>query len=228
MARALGDGVQRMKHMAARDDHARAGSGGDLGRRDLRFHAAFAQSRYRTLRHRLDLGRDRVHFCNMARLRIALRIGGVEPVDVGEEHKQIGFHHRRHARSQPVIIAIAQFGRRNRVVLVDHRHGVESDQGAQCFARIQIAAAFLGVFRRQQNLRHRQAMHVKGIDIGLAQTNLPRGRGRLAFFETQRSRFQPERAPPERDRAGGDENDFLFQTVSVPRYRRRGWLAIRV
>ena len=119
-------------------------------------------------------------------LRVALRIGGVEPVDVGEQHEAIGFHHRGDARAQPVVVAVADFGGRDRVVLVDHRNGVEREQRRQRFARVQIAPPLLGVFERQKNLRHREIVRAERIDIGLRQTDLSGRRRRLAFFQPQR------------------------------------------
>ena len=62
-------------------------------------HAAAADAGDRAARHRFDLGRDGGDFGNMRGVGIARRIGGVEPVDVGEQHQAVGFHHaRRRAR----------------------------------------------------------------------------------------------------------------------------------
>ena len=46
---------------------------------------------------------------------------GVEPVDVGEQHQQVGAHHGGDARGEPVVVAVADLGGRDRVVLVDDR-----------------------------------------------------------------------------------------------------------
>ena len=64
-------------------------------------------------------------------LGIERRRRGVEPVDVGEQHQQVGAHHGRDARRQPVIVAIADFGGRHRVVLVDDRHRLHLEQRAR-------------------------------------------------------------------------------------------------
>ena len=47
---------------------------------------------------------------------------GVEPVDVGQQHQAVGRHHRGDARGEPVIVAIADLGGRDRIVLVDDGH----------------------------------------------------------------------------------------------------------
>ena len=56
---------------------------------------------------------------------------GVEPVDVGEQHEQIGADHGGDARGEAVVVAIADLARRHRVVLVDDRHGAHLEQRAR-------------------------------------------------------------------------------------------------
>ena len=90
-------------------------------------------------------------------LGVERRRRGVEPVDVGEQHQQVGAHHRRHARGQPVVVAVADFGGRHRVVLVDDRHRLHLEQRGDRGARVEIAAALLGVAERQQDLAGFQA-----------------------------------------------------------------------
>ena len=86
------------------------------------------------------------------RVRVERRRRGVEPVDVGEQHQQVGAHHGRDARGQPVIVAIADLGGRDRVVLVDDRHRLHLEQRRDGGARVEIAAALLGVAERHQDL----------------------------------------------------------------------------
>ena len=59
---------------------------------------------------------------------VALRRRGVEPVDVGKQDEQVGADHGGDAGGEPVIVAIADFGGRDGVVLVDDRHGPELEQ----------------------------------------------------------------------------------------------------
>ena len=67
--------------------------------------------------------------------RVACRRRGVEPVDVGQQHQQVGAHHGRDARRQPVVVAVADFGGRDRVVLVDDRHGARASAACEIVAR---------------------------------------------------------------------------------------------
>ena len=116
---------------------------------------------------------------------IALRIGRIETVYIGQQHQHIRLYHRGDARRETIIVAIANFRRRDRVILVDHRHGAEAEQRCECFARIQVAAASFRVLKRQQDLRHRNPMHMKGIDISLREAHLAHRRGGLAFVQPQ-------------------------------------------
>ena len=54
--------------------------------------------------------------------RAAARRSGVEAVDVGEQHQAVGAHHAGDAGRQAVVVAVADLGGRDRVVLVDDRH----------------------------------------------------------------------------------------------------------
>ncbi len=94
-------------------------------RRALGGHAAGTHVGGRAARHRLDLGRDAGHSGMNSRLRVARRIGGVEAVDVGQQHQAVGARHLRDARGQPVVVAVADLGGGHGVVLVDDRDRAE-------------------------------------------------------------------------------------------------------
>ena len=108
--------------------------------------------------HRLDLRRDRRHHRDVRGRRVAARIGGVEPVDVGQQHQHVGLHHLGDARGQAVVVAEADLGGGDGVVLVDHRDAAERQQRVQRGAGVEVAAAVLGVVQRQQQLRRGQAL----------------------------------------------------------------------
>ena len=52
---------------------------------------------------------------------IVARVARVEPVDVGEEHEEVGVDQARHQRGEVVVVADLDLLDRHRVVLVDHR-----------------------------------------------------------------------------------------------------------
>ncbi len=113
--------------------------------------------------------------------------GGVEPVDVGEQHQHVRFQHRSHARGQAVIVAITDLRRGDSIVLVDDRHGAERQQGPQRLARVEITPALFSVLQGQENLRNLDIVAMERIDIGLREPDLTDcGRG-LAFLQTQRA-----------------------------------------
>ena len=136
--RALGDGLQRMRDAARGDHHMRAGGGGDLRRFDLGLHAAARQLGARGAGHRLDLGTDARHQRHQLGVAPVARRRVVKPVDVGEQHQEIGARHGGDAGGEAIIVPIADFRRRDRVVLIDHRHGAQRQKPRQAFARIEI------------------------------------------------------------------------------------------
>ncbi len=117
--------------------------------------------------------------------RVAPRVGGVEAVDVGEQDQLIGLHHLGDARGQAVIVAEADFGGGDRVVLVDHRDAAEAEQRVQRGAGVQVAAAVLGVVQRQQQLRGGQAVGGQRLGPGLGQADLADRGGGLLFLQPQ-------------------------------------------
>ena len=61
-------------------------------------------------------------FCNKRRAGIGPRIGLVEAVLIGQQHKAIGTNHDRDLRRQKIVVAERDLLGRRRVVLVDDRH----------------------------------------------------------------------------------------------------------
>ena len=106
-------------------------------------------------------------------------IGGIKPVHIRQQDQPVRAHHGGDARGQPVIVAEADFRGRHRVVLVDHRHRAQIEQGLQGGAGIEIAVALFGIAEGQQHLRRHQmptlAKHV-GIGFAPAAPALPRPR----------------------------------------------------
>ncbi len=151
----------------------------------------------------------------MLRVGHARGIGGIKPVDVRQQDEPVRLHHAGDARGEAVVVAIADLGRRHRVVLVDDRNAAQLQQRLQRGAGIEIAVALFGVTERQQDLRRDDAFAGQDIGIGLGETHLPRRRRGLAFFELQRTCLQFQRTPPERDGAGGHEQDVLARALQL-------------
>ncbi len=144
----------------------------------------------------------------MARGRIATRVGGVKPVDVGEQDELIGLHHFGHAGGEAIIVAEANLRRRDRVILVDHGNAAQRQQGVQRGAGVEVAASILGIVGGQQKLRGGQADGGERFAPGLCQADLTDGGGGLLFFELQALAGQPEGAAGEGDSPGRYDDDF--------------------
>ena len=128
------------------------------------------------------------------------RVGGVEPVDVGEQHQHVGAGHARHLRRQPVVVAVADLVGGHGVVLVDDRHHAEVEQRAEGAARVQVAPAVLAVLERHQHLRGGDAVRREHRLVGLGEADLADRGGGLALLQRQRRR-RAGRAPGGRGRS---------------------------
>ena len=95
--------------------------------------------------------------------------------------------HLRDARGEPVVVAEADLGGGDRVVLVDHRHRAQRQQLREGRAGVEMAAALLGVVGGQQDLRDGDAVPRQRLLIGVRQADLPGRRGGLLFLEPQRA-----------------------------------------
>ena len=154
------------------------------------------------------------------------RRGGVEPVDVGQKHETVRGHHGCDARGEPVIIAVTDFGRCHGVVFVYHRNRAELEECFNGAARIEIAAPFLRIAGRYQNLRRRQPQAAKNLLIGMGEGDLSDGGCRLCFLQPERPFFETQCAPPERNRTGRNQDNIAaFPPKPGDIFRR--WLRAR-
>ena len=78
-------------------------------------------------------GRDVADFGNQPRRRIEVRIGGVQPGDIRQQQQAIRAGHLRDTRRQAIVVAVADFGGRHRVVFVDDRQCTELEQLRQAW-----------------------------------------------------------------------------------------------
>ena len=176
---------------------------------DFRGHAAGADVGRRTTGHRLDRGRDPRDLRDELRIRIDGRVGRVETVDVGQQHQAVRTRHLRDTGGETVVVAVADLGRGDRVVLVDDRDRAELEQRLQRVARVQVPPPLLGVAEGEQHLRNGQVVLLEHFLPGVREPDLPDRRRGLALLQSQATRRQPELPPPQRDRAGRHEDDLL-------------------
>src|SRR4051794_39189380 len=123
--RGAGDGA---RPRAVQDRRGDARRRGHLRRHHLRAHAAGAErrGRYPDLKRLEPL--EVVDLGDQLRARIAPRIGGVEPVRVGQEQQALGVEQDRQLGGEEVVVAERDLIGGGRVVLVDHRHDAPIQQ----------------------------------------------------------------------------------------------------
>ena len=95
------------------------------------------------------------------------------------------------------------------------------EQGVQGAARIEVAAALLGVAQGQQNLRHGDLVRLQQLLVGVREANLADRRSRLTLLEFQLAGVQPEMPPAERDRARGHQDHLLAALAQARDVRRK-------
>ena len=183
-------------------------------------HAARAHVAARAARHGFDGGSDFEYAGDEVRIGIVGGIGGIQAIDVGQQNQALRAHHLRYARRQPVVVPVADFRRRHGVVLIDHRHRTERQEGVQGSARVQIAAALFRVAQSQQNLRNGDFVRFQQFLVGVRQANLSHRRRRLALLQPELPGAQAQVPPPQGDGAGRDQDDLLA-AFAQPRHVRR-------
>ncbi len=157
-----GEGSKRMLAPSADDGEVRARRVGDLGGLELGDHPARSHARGgAAVGHRHYRFVEHGHFLDQVGVGIALRIGGIEPVDVGKQDHAARTRRLRHAGGEPIIVAEADFLGRHRVILVDHRHHAQREQPVEGGAGVQIAAAILEIIERDEHLGCGEAMRAE-------------------------------------------------------------------
>ena len=111
----------------------------------------------------------------------------------------ISFDHVGDQGGEVVIVANADLLSGYCVVLVDDRHGPVREQGMQCAASVQVAAAVGEVGAREQNLRHGAAIQAEDLLIHRHQAWLADGGEHLFGRQSARQLWKPEFFAPCRD-----------------------------
>ncbi len=120
---------------------------------------------------------------HQARIGVVARVGGVEPVDVGQQHEQVGARQDRHLRRQEVVVAEGDLIGGGGVVLVDDRHHPPVEQLAQGLARVEVVGAGAHVHEREQHLGGDQLALAQQLVIGAIQLALPNRTGGLQLLD---------------------------------------------
>ena len=189
-----------MLDLARCDQHVRARCRRNLRRLDLGEHAAARQFGFGRARHAFDLRRNGLDDRDQFGVGVGAGRRVIKPVDIGQQDQQIGARHGGDARGEAVIVAIADFVGRNRVVLVDHGHRAPFQKLGDGRAGVEIAAALLGVLQCHKNLSGADAVSAKHLRPDPRQRDLAHRSGALAFLELQGAARQFQPAAPQRNR----------------------------
>ncbi len=133
---------------------------------------------------------------------------GVEAVDIGEQDQAIGLDHGGDAGRKAVIVAIADFGGGDAVVLVDDGDGAQAEQGGDGGARVEVVAALLGDIGGDQDLAGDDRVAAERLGPGLAQRDLAGAGGGLGLLQGEGDGVELEQETAQSDGAGGDDDDL--------------------
>ena len=114
-----------------------------------------------------------------------------------------------HTCGEAIVVAVANLGRGDRVILVDDRQCTQSEQGFQRRPGVQIAPAALAVLQSEQDLGDGDLLSLEQLLVGMREANLPHGGGGLALLQAQGALGEAELAAPEGDGTRGHQDDLL-------------------
>src|SRR5437899_9304502 len=114
-----------------------------------------------------------------------LGIVGVQAVDIGKQHQEIGVNVRHHQSGEFVVIAedsdafraaggAIELGGGNGVIFVDDGDNAELKQSGERGAKVFVAARIEKIVFRQQDLCHAEAQLFKGIVVHAHQPEIGR------------------------------------------------------
>ena len=145
---------------------------------------------------------------NKAGIGVFARVGGEQAFLVGQNHQRVGFDQIGNQGAQRVVVAKLDLVVDHGVVLVDHRHHAEFEQGQQRGAGVQVALAVSQVSVREQHLRAAQAALAQLGFVHLRQAHLAHGGGGLQFVNRMGARGPAQALHAFGNGAAGHHDDF--------------------
>ena len=147
-------------------------------------------------------------------VRIAARVGGMEPAGVGEQDQPVGADQDRHLCREEVVVAEGDVVGRGGVVLVDYRDHVPVEQLAQRRPGVEVVRARGHVEEGQQDLRRPHAALLEELVVVAVELALPHRRGGLELLHPARAHRQLHQPHAARDRPRRDDDRLLAVHVA--------------
>ena len=148
-----------------------------------------------------------------------MRVGGVQALDVAEQHQQVRFNADGHNGGQRIVVAqggdLCDLSCGNRVVFVDDRNGAQLQQALERRFHVVAAHFVLDVRRREQHLRHGVVVFGKQLVVGVHQLALAHGRGGLLGGHVRGARPELQLAHAHADGARGNQHDLVPGILQV-------------
>ena len=160
-------------------------------------------------------GGEVVDLVDEGRRRIAARIGGVQPVRVGEHDQAVSPDQHGDLGGEEVVVPEGDLVCRRRVVLVDHRHDAPVQELAQGPAGVEVVRARADVEEREQHLGAAHAPRAQQLVEDRVELALADRARRLQLVDRPGAQRQLQYTHPARDGPARDDHQVLAGSVKV-------------
>ena len=191
------------------DDGVDARTAGHIGGLQFGPHAAGAEARDAVARDGAQRIVDTFYIGDQFRLRVGTRIGGKEPLLVGEQQQLVCARQNGGQRRKVIVIADFDFCGGDRIVLVNDRHDVVIQQGAQGVAGVQETLPVFHIGAGQQHLPDVNAIDGEQLFPELNQAALSYRRQQLLGGNSGREFGVTQVFTPGGNRPGGDNHNTV-------------------
>ena len=125
--------------------------------------------------HGLNSLVDPVNHGNQGRVRIAVGVGRIQAVDIGENYQQIGVDQVGYQCRQPVVVTkyLPDFVHGNHIIFVQDRDYANIQERSKRVPDIQVGLPFRQVINGEQGLRHMNAINLEHLLVSMNQAALP-------------------------------------------------------
>ena len=211
--------VEQLRVGAVGDHHVRALCRYHLGGTELGGHAAGAQCGACPVCQRQHLRGDALYHRDELCVRVGVGIGGVQAVDVAQQHQQVGMDAAGDDGGQRVIVADGgDLVGGNGVVLVDDGQRTQLQQPGQGVLEIQPPSLVLHIHAGEQDLRHIVVVGGEQAVVGVHQLTLAHSGAGLLGGHITGAGGQGQLAHSHADGTGRDEDDLVPCVLQVAQH----------